>query len=656
MDIGKWLDETEDAEQSLNPPRPPGHDFLRRVGKPKPMFRQKGTPTRSRSDSSLLEPQPQSHRAPPAHPKPLTEQPSDADAYSKVSCPSRGDSAESESSSQRYARKPRRKTRLERYEPTSKKQERGKYVHHSRKGESTKSKRKSKRMKGEGPANGMANTFHAKNVSGDRLTLKPRQQLGIFNKGKASTAVRGRGLPDLVFSEMKFLQKDKGQPEPAISYEPPKKKRKRGHVHTKEGEISAYFTSVRPALAERDNNVTLEHASEKSTGQAGPARYVSQRERAQSTRSAGVLPTVETVEQGPHLGSGTRDNRHESMSYVSWSESVRAPGSVPRRPDAVLNAAAIQQENLRGRVDKATATADDDVLSKPTAVPVTDRRTDESVERFGVSSFEPPHNRVSRSHSYPRQSSSPRKAQLVDRAAKFKSTESLASPSSMPPIMGRYVSAEHEGRPRPRRQTTDSEKDPACFAKNPLTHAGSAEGNNTQQHEADPSSDLGYVIQQCEQTFHARRRAPESRDRYEVRGTTDMISTPWHHCRVHEPDRVPVVRFTGLESPDVPNFPGVSIYDQQASRQQPRPMEFQDDDQQTTGDGLLYDEEFLNDEDDMLRNERDWNAGQRLVDFVAGGEAGHGDEYICEDADLVRSMAWDNSVVGRGFWRPNKLY
>ncbi|KAH7087047.1 hypothetical protein FB567DRAFT_444090 [Paraphoma chrysanthemicola] len=650
MDICKWLNETEVADQSLNSPQPPGHDFFHRVEKPKPVFRQKGTPTRSRSDSSLLEPQPQSHRAPLARPKPLTEQPSDTDAYSKVSCPSRGGSAESESSSQRYARKPRRKTRLERYEPSSKKQERGKYVHHSRKGESKKSRRKSKRKKGEGPANGTADTFHAKNVSGDRLTLKPREQLGIFNKGKASTAVRGRGceltqypVPDLVFSEMKFLQKDKGQPEPAISYEPPKKRRKRGHVHTKEGEISAYFTSARPALAERDINVTLEHASEKGTGQAVPPRHVSQRERTQSTRSAGVLPTVETSEQRPQLGFVTRGPRHESTSYVSWSESVRAPGSVPRRPDAVLNAAAIQLEIPPYRVDEATATAEDNVLSKPTAVPVTDRKTDESTERFRISSFEPPHNRVSRSHSYPRQSSSPRKAQLVDRAAKFKSTESLASPSSMPPVMGRYVSAEHEGRPRSRRQTTDSGKDPACFAKNLSAHAGAAEGHETQQYEAEASSDLGYVIQQCEQTFHARRRAPELRDRYGMRESNDMMSMPWYPHRVHEPDRVPVVRFAGLQSPEVPNFPGVIIYDQQANRQQGL-------------DGFLYDEEFLNDEDDMLRNERDWDEGQRQVDFVAGGETGYGDEYVYEDADAVRSRAWDNSVVARGFWRPNKLY
>ncbi|BGP40164.1 hypothetical protein JCM10449v2_004122 [Rhodotorula kratochvilovae] len=46
----------------------------------------------------------------------------------------------------------------------------------------------------------------AKNVATGRLTLKPKPQLGIFNKGKASARTKvGKGLPDLAFSEHAFL-------------------------------------------------------------------------------------------------------------------------------------------------------------------------------------------------------------------------------------------------------------------------------------------------------------------------------------------------------------------------------------------------------------------------------------------------------------------
>jgi hypothetical protein len=172
MDIHKWLEETAEAKAPLDPPRVPGQDFFHRLENPKQVFDRKGAQKQGKSDSSLLEPQPQSHQAPLARPKPLTEQPSGASAYSKTSHPSHCDSTDSESASQRYARKPRRKTRLERYEPSFKQKERGKHVHQSRKDESKKSRRKSKRKKGEKAGSAIAQTFHAKNVSGDRLTVR----------------------------------------------------------------------------------------------------------------------------------------------------------------------------------------------------------------------------------------------------------------------------------------------------------------------------------------------------------------------------------------------------------------------------------------------------------------------------------------------------
>lgn len=73
-----------------------------------------------------------------------------------------------------------------------------------------------------------------------------------FVQRAADTAI----VPDLVFSEMKFLQKEKDQPESALPQSVPKKKRKKDHVNTKEDEISAFFTAVRPALAERETTTS----------------------------------------------------------------------------------------------------------------------------------------------------------------------------------------------------------------------------------------------------------------------------------------------------------------------------------------------------------------------------------------------------------------
>lgn len=126
----------------------------------------------SRSDSSLL-PLPPRHTPHTKKRRPPTERnTTDESAGSEVSDATHTESAESSTSSQRYARKPRRKTRPERYEPPSKPvRERGKHAHGRPKGESKKSRRKSRRRIGEQPGSGIVQTFHAKNVSRDRLTV-----------------------------------------------------------------------------------------------------------------------------------------------------------------------------------------------------------------------------------------------------------------------------------------------------------------------------------------------------------------------------------------------------------------------------------------------------------------------------------------------------
>ncbi|BGP48270.1 hypothetical protein JCM10450v2_004142 [Rhodotorula kratochvilovae] len=77
-------------------------------------------------------------------------------------------------------------------------------------------RKKAKRATKEGESRRRVQEMgRAKNVATGRLTLKPKPQLGIFNKGKASARTKvGKGLPDLAFSEHAFLH---GAPSPPSS-------------------------------------------------------------------------------------------------------------------------------------------------------------------------------------------------------------------------------------------------------------------------------------------------------------------------------------------------------------------------------------------------------------------------------------------------------
>jgi hypothetical protein len=170
MDIQRWLNETVQAEPPLKRSSASGPDFVQLPEKARPGLKDKRARKRTKSDSSLLVPRPHLHTA-PKDPELPSGQGSGESVYSEASHTSRRSSARSELSSQPYARKPRRKTRPECYQPKQPK-ERGQHIHQSRRDKSTRSRRKSKGKKAEKLDSGIAQTFHAKNVSGDRLTVR----------------------------------------------------------------------------------------------------------------------------------------------------------------------------------------------------------------------------------------------------------------------------------------------------------------------------------------------------------------------------------------------------------------------------------------------------------------------------------------------------
>lgn len=179
MDIRKWLAETDQAvhpeqpavESFLLPKQPDSAPHARRRRKrastdsslleiPSPQPRRKGVPAVERNYRDVRDATDRSH--------------SDGSHYLRSS-----ESVSDSTTSQRYARKPRRKMRLDRHEVamTKRGKEQRANSHSNRKRESRKSKHRSRRKKIEKTHSGIGQEFYAKNVSKDRLTVRQLRML-----------------------------------------------------------------------------------------------------------------------------------------------------------------------------------------------------------------------------------------------------------------------------------------------------------------------------------------------------------------------------------------------------------------------------------------------------------------------------------------------
>jgi hypothetical protein len=462
-------------------------------------------------------------------------------------------------------------------------------------------------------------------------------------------------VPDLVFSEMKFLQKEKDLPDPDPPQGVPNKKRKKDHAHNKEGEISAFFNSVRPPLAEKDGNIYTNKVQKVGGGITATGHC----ERDHSTKSSGVVPTSGMASKDSYLGFGSRGPRHESTSYVSWSGSVQAPDMAPQRPKhlpAVDHDQSKYFKHYQAGSDASGAGATD---YKHPAHPVVNEkpRGGTSIERFRISSVAPSQQRMSRSHSYPQHTSSPRKLNLVDRAAKFQSTESVASPSLMPPHAPHRTRAEHQcSKPRIKSRFEEHEDTAHSAVDTTLSHQHNDTDSEANMYdmERETSSDLGRVIQRCNHKFREQRRTTEMYERHPVHRPSNTLPIG---CAGKQ--RRPAVRFSEVEmpSPMIPNFPGASFYEQQAQWQQVPPQKAL---------GAEYplekpyfgEDNFTYQQDDMSTHEHNWD--EHIEEPWLYREdtevAMFGLEEATASENIVQRLHPEDSVVAPGFWRPNRLY
>lgn len=171
MDIRKWLAETEHSVPAEQPsivpfplPRRPDHA-------PDARRRRK----RSSSDSSLLtapSPQPRRRGLPETKRDHRAVRDQVHGAHRETSRSTRSESTDHCSASKDYARKPRHKTRPDRYEARLyKPMEQDERQRPNQKSKTRKSKYMSKRRKGDKTHNGIGQDFQASNVSKDRLTV-----------------------------------------------------------------------------------------------------------------------------------------------------------------------------------------------------------------------------------------------------------------------------------------------------------------------------------------------------------------------------------------------------------------------------------------------------------------------------------------------------
>lgn len=130
-------------------------------------------------------------------------------------------------------------------------------------------------------------------------------------------------VPDLVFSEMKFLEKD--NPKVFEEREPKKKKiRRKDRSKAVQDVISAFFKDKRPPLIERDANLQ----SKTSKTKLKSIVTTENDENFAGKRPESIIEPAELTAK-PYLGFGSRGSRPLSTSYHSWSESVRGSSPVP---------------------------------------------------------------------------------------------------------------------------------------------------------------------------------------------------------------------------------------------------------------------------------------------------------------------------------------
>lgn len=237
-------------------------------------------------------------------------------------------------------------------------------------------------------------------------------------------------VPDLVFSDMKFLQNHHGRNDHNTQTPDAKKKRKKYPERMREEDISSFFTTARP-LADTDGNIQTQ--SRRPTVSSAGAKVKSPRPMGDSFK-AHAVPAAEPRGKTSYPSVGSKGQRSEGNSYFSWSESLRGSSITPGRPRETLidNNERVDayngktKEAMRGRSAAGHQEAPSSIIRDcVTAAP----------NRLRLSSAISVPAGLSRSQGMSNPSSPPRRSNLVDGAVNRHTDEGVTSPSSTPSIL-----------------------------------------------------------------------------------------------------------------------------------------------------------------------------------------------------------------------------
>ncbi|KIW07610.1 uncharacterized protein PV09_01560 [Verruconis gallopava] len=196
--------------------------------------------------------------------------------------------------------------------------------------------------------------FHAPNVLRERLTLPTVFNPGLFKKGKASSPFKGRGPPDLAFSEKRFLQKRTDLHDAAILAGKGKSKLRKGRSAQIEEEISAYFGGTRPPSVEKNVGDPFNRLFTRFDHEAR-----AQRKDLRGDVSESNLGHVQVEQIEGKVARATSPCLKEtSTTYFSWSTSLNtgtgiAPRQARHRDSFPLSASDL---HVDGRQDGAQRT------------------------------------------------------------------------------------------------------------------------------------------------------------------------------------------------------------------------------------------------------------------------------------------------------------
>lgn len=459
-------------------------------------------------------------------------------------------------------------------------------------------------------------------------------------------------VPDLVFSKMNFLQDSNDKQEYTAQASQGNKKRKKDYARTKEEDISAFFTSTRPALAGIQED-SAPRSDQPSNSAAARRSEHSKRAREAPDRSVHAVSTVKSEGRASHPKAGRRSSSHESTSYFSWSESIRAPSAAPAQANSPLfvpkrHFDSLSKTSAEGQYGRYT-TVDQQMPTLARSVPV---------------SIVPDHTMVSsatpkcpRLQSPLRRSSSLQLTKLGTRSVEDHATEVGASSRSMPPVSRTSITADHLDVPVVERLRKASYGNAAktpfkynpghvpqgfmsCESPQLLTGIDEA----LQYYDDLPASNVrrvtSYVFDHT--AAHPARELPDTAgqaERIPYRGNA----------------QAPTVRFVvpNVQASGLSRFSGpTSFYVGQA--QQPR---YDDEAFDYRHADAAHDEYAC--ESDLSDREalEDISDTAALYEKMEDIEVGH-DElgHVESVAEEIQTPEHTEVVVGPSFWRPHRLY